>query len=352
MAVSYEFLVTGNVLQLWRPLCKYLQIQQKGHPLKLPTLRHLCALLVCATLQFSTRADQLIFAKGAPLTGTVLRTNNEEVLFMTGFGTMRFALASLKEIKIDHAEVDESISTNRIPTFTNFLAQLSAQSWATGLEQIPATVIETGILRYVPYVSFRCADDYEVNVYGDLAHPAGIEVGVYRKLLADPLAKDNCIKLVTATMRRRDDQVKISKLNTEKDQQVLDGLTFEITPPNDPDAYQGWWISVYDEAKINTSRASEEEMKRISVSKLELSRQAQVIASWTKEDADKARPYYPPTTQATSTPPGNSSSTTASYVRPASASSSYSGGGRVYVREYWRKDGTYVQAHTRSAPHR
>ncbi len=316
-------------------------------------LRHLGTVLIYTTLLFSTRADQLIFAKGAPLTGTVLRTNGEEVLLMTGFGTMRFALASIREIKIDHAEVAESNPTNRIPTFTNLLALLSGQSWATGLEQIPATVIDTGILRYVPYMSFRCADDYEVNVYGDLASPAGIEVGVYRKLLSDASAKDNCVKLVTEALGRKEDKQQMAKLRLEKDHQVLDGLTFEVTPPTDPDAYQGWWISVYDEARINTARASEEEMKRISVSKEELSRQAQVMAGWTKEESQKARPYYPPTAQTADTSQNHSYSPTPSYVRSYTSSSpSYSGGGRVYVREYWRKDGTYVQAHTRSAPRR
>jgi hypothetical protein len=38
-----------------------------------------------------------------------------------------------------------------------------------------------------------------------------------------------------------------------------------------------------------------------------------------------------------------------SYTAP---SSSYSGGGTVHVRGYYRKNGTYVQPHTRSAPHR
>jgi hypothetical protein len=308
----------------------------------------LYALLLCATFPFSTLADKLIFTKGDPLTGTVLRTNNEEVLFMTSFGTMRFALTSIKEIKIDHAEVGESLSTNRIPTFTNLLALLSAQSWATGLEQIPATVIDTGMLRYVPYLSFRCADDYEINVYGDLAQPAGIEVGVYRKLLNDSPAKNNCLRLVTAAMGQVADKQIIPSLNLEKDQKVSAGLTFEITPPTDPDAYQGWWISVYDEAKINKARASEEEMKRISVSKQELARQAQVIAEWTKEEAAKARPYYPPlqtvSTSSDISPPAPS------YVHGYSGG--YSGGGSVYVHGYTRKDGTYVHSYTRSAPRR
>jgi hypothetical protein len=280
------------------------------------------------------------------MTGLVLQTNHDEVLLLTDYGMMRFALTSLKAIKIDEIEATEIKSTNRLPTFKTFITLLNRQSWATNLEQIPATVIDNGMLRYVPYVSFR-ADDYEVNVYGDLARPAGVEVGVYRKLLNDSSAKENCLKLITAALGQVADKQIVPSLKLEKDQKVSTGLTFEITPPTDPDSYQGWWISVYDEVKINKARASEEEMKRISVSKQELARQAQVIAGWTKEDAAKARPYYPPA-QTVSTSSDISYPTTQSY----SSSSSYSGGGSVYVHGYERKDGTYVNAYTRSAPHR
>jgi len=304
-------------------------------------------LLLFVLSTFSTSqpvwADSLIFAKGDPMTGIVLQTNRDEVLFLTDFGMMRFALASLKAVKIDEVEATEIKSTNRLPTFKTLLTLLSRQPWSTNLEQIPATVIDNGMLRYVPYVSFRCADDYEVNVYGDLTKPAGIEVGVYRKLLTQADAKENCLKLVSSALGQAADKQIITSLNLEKDQKVSAGLTFEITPPTDPDAYQGWWISVYDEAKINKARASEEEMKRITVSKQELARQAQVIGSWTKEEAAKARPYYAPQTAATTQ---SSYSDSSSYTQ-----SSYSGGGSVYVRGYTRKDGTYVHSYTRSAPH-
>ena len=59
-----------------------------------------------------------------------------------------------------------------------------------------------------------------------------------------------------------------------------------------------------------------------------------------------------------STPPanditGSAYSSSSSYASSSSGSSSYSSGsGRVYVHSYTRRDGTYVSAHTRSAPRR
>lgn len=66
-----------------------------------------------------------------------------------------------------------------------------------GLVQIPATVIDKGVLRNVPYKSYR-AGDYEVNVYGDPDQPARVEIGVYRSLLTSQDAKHNCVDFLTS----------------------------------------------------------------------------------------------------------------------------------------------------------
>ena len=53
----------------------------------------------------------------------------------------------------------------------------------------------------------------------------------------------------------------------DADKKVRDGLTFEITPPTAEDAYGGWWVSVYDEKALDRSRASEDEMARITTTR-------------------------------------------------------------------------------------
>ncbi len=54
--------------------------------------------------------------------------------------------------------------------------------WGKGQKQIPSTVIDAGVLRDIPYLSYR-AGSYEVNVYGDPAAPACFEIGIHKELL-------------------------------------------------------------------------------------------------------------------------------------------------------------------------
>ncbi len=259
-----------------------------------PTLQLVCPLLAL-TLAPASHADIIVFSTGRALTGTVACTNGDEVLVVTDYAAFNFARESIKQIRTDHIQEAELRSTNRLPSFKVALTTLAKKPWASDLRPIPAAVVDKGILRHVPYMSFRCGEDYEVNIYGDPERPAGVEVGVYRKLLGDATAKMNCVGLAAELMGKPEDRALIKRLNLEKDLQKQDGLTFEITPPSAEDAYMGWWISAYSERALGAAQASDDEMKRISIPRAEVERQEQAgdPASWSDEDLKLPRNTYP-----------------------------------------------------------
>lgn len=264
------------------------------------TTRHifcLClpALLFVAPLAF---ADTIIFSNNRTVSGTILQTNDDEVLLLAGTAAFNFSKSNIKEIKLEPALVSQNLKTERLPDFNQTVLFLSQQSWATNLTPIPATVINNGILKNVPYSSFRCGEDYEINIYGDLTHPAGIEIGIYRKLLESASAKDNCIKFIGDLLMQKPDKDILTTLNLKKDIQHRENLTLEITPQTDSDAYNGWWVSVYSDKELNSARASDEEMKNISVTKADASAQSSQVTNssgWSADDLKLARPSLPET---------------------------------------------------------
>jgi hypothetical protein len=211
-----------------------------------------------------------------------------------------------------------SAKRNRMGNLEKCLDFAAHREWALGLQQIPATVIDKGPLRHVPYKSFR-AGDYEINVYGDPTEPAAIEAGIYKSLLRDKKAKSNCIDLICALLPIEEDRQIVHSLSLDKDTKERDGITFEITPETDEDAYGGWWLSLYNKNALEASRASPSELKTITTSPANLKNEprsdnAVKESRWQPGDLKKAR--HP--------------------------------GRDVYVRDYVRKDGTYVHSHTRS----
>jgi hypothetical protein len=162
-----------------------------------------------------------------------------------------------------------------------------------------------------------------------LENPACVEIGAVGYNVKSVQARSNCLNVVSSVLTRDSDKelVRSLKLNT-KITQKIDGMTFETTLPDEPDAYGGWWISIYDEKELSNARASREELLTIT--------------------QPKTKPKFF-ISVATQSPNYWSSDDIPTYSRP-SASSGYNGG-EVYVHGYYRANGTYVNGYTRSAPH-
>jgi hypothetical protein len=299
-------------------------------------------LAVCAGTLFhpSAKADVIILEKGNVITGNVLQQDSDGILIQMDYGTIRYPTSWVKDVKKETVTTStNSPGRQRIPSWAKIISMLATNEWAHELKQIPASVIDNGILKDVPYVSFRCnASGYEINIYGDLDNPAGVEIGAVNYLLKSDDAKSNCVNFISSVLASADDKKIVQGLNLKiKDVEKRDGMTFEITLPSEPDAYGGWWVSAYGESTLATARASGPELLAITQPRIPPKPQLVAVAphpavtppdsvsSWSSEDLSNARP---------------------------SVSDSSNTGGRVYVRGYYRKDGTYVHSYTRSYPHR
>lgn len=149
------------------------------------------------------------------------------------------------------------LTENRLVNSGLIIESFAAKFGARQLKQIPSEVIDTGIFRYVPYLSYEAAQ-LELNIYGDPQHPAGVEIGVYA---GKDSTKEEIRGLIAGLLQKAEDRELVHGLALEKDQFERDGLTFEVTPATADDAYGGWWISIYDAKAIAKARASETELK-------------------------------------------------------------------------------------------
>jgi hypothetical protein len=308
------------------------------------------AILFC--LQIAA-ADVVTLSSGRGIECVVLQKTGDEVLVRMKYGTLTIAMSQVVKIAIMpipgietkaareraavRATTNPALLETRLPIWADCVDDLARRPWANGLIQIPATVVDNGVERFVPYLSHKCGTAYEMNVYGDPDFPACVEIGIRGDLLASKAAKQNCIEFIAAIMPRPFDAKAVQHIGIEKAQVETDGLTIEITPPTDPDAYGGWWVSVYDTKLMDKSRASDKEMQFIATSKASI------------EKAKKARAATQPAdpNDPTGLVPDDSAGWTPEDVNNSRGGSD---GGDVYVHGYYKANGTYVSPYTRSSP--
>lgn len=246
--------------------------------------------------------DLVILEGGERVQGRVLTENATEVVVAQRWGTFTFARAQVQSVSRQAvaAEVVQKSASHRLPSFAVVIGAVSTR-WTTTVQQIPATVIDEGVLRHVPYVSHR-AGNVELNVYGDPDAPSAIEVGLKTPTDAD---KQDLRGFIAGVLPQPADQQTASGLQLDAAKIDSTGLTFEVTPDTAPDAFGAWWVSIYDVAALDASRASADELQQVATE------QESQASGWNGYH----RTYRP-------------------WRRPPAP--------RVYVRGYSRRGGIYV----------
>lgn len=313
-------------------------------------MKRILAALSALALALCALGDTITFHSGGSISGTIMQENSSTITLLYGKSTMKIARSDVKSIsRTPKVEPKKEVGTPakavaRLSTMEGAISLLAQQTWATNLEEIAATVIDVGVLKNVPYKSFRCGADIEVNVYGDPDEPAGIEIGVYGERASSASAQSECMKYISQLLGDPVDAKLLDSLNKSEDKIERMSLTFEITPPTAEDAYGGWWISIYSEELLNKARATDAELKEIAQP-----RTVTKASTTPKDEKPKQIPQKEAENKsATPEHTGWTEQELSKSRKPkTSSSASSSSGGMVYVKGYYKKDGTYVRPHSR-----
>ncbi len=215
--------------------------------------------------------DVILLKNGGKLEGVIIHDKGDEVVVRLKYATVELDRSEIASID-KKAEPAGAAAAARLPRWDKIIDIGSKKTWEGKFQQVPALVVDEGPLKNVPYMSFR-SGNYEFNLYGDPDAPAGIEFGVYNGLLKDEAAKKKCIETVAELMGNPKDAEVLKTIGLTVVKKDREGFTFEITPETAPDAFGGWWVSVYDTAAIEKARASQEEMGKITATHEEMERQ-------------------------------------------------------------------------------
>ncbi len=215
-------------------------------------------LAVLITLPLTGRAvDEILLKSGKRISGTIVAQSKDRVVMQVGEGSVVYPKRAIRRIYdgiTSNPPIVELPAGNELPPWWIPLADLYAEDWITTVENIPATPIDGGSFKNVPYLSFRGNSDYELNIYGDPENPAAIEIGHYSRSSPSRDVLTHCREFLVSYLTDLEQIETLYELDARGGSQSVAGLTIQVTPPSKAEAYGGWWLLVYNPRLIAAAR--------------------------------------------------------------------------------------------------
>ena len=238
--------------------------------------------------------DHLVLKNGKTVNGLILKNSRDAVLFQEKFEEVTYPKSGIVRI-IDHADDDihytDIARRGELPSWRVIANDLRTNDAIESLVEIPATVIDNGEFKNVPYKSFRVNNDIELNIYGDPEDPAGLELGIYGSRSGSEKLRHTLRSYLAGFLTTRDEIAKLYALSFKGGIATSGSLTLEITPKDAPDAYGAWWVSLYDKKALAEARLSDAEYARLAkpVDQV-MDKNGRVIDNgWTHDQMDLSR---------------------------------------------------------------
>jgi hypothetical protein len=202
--------------------------------------------------------DQIMLKNGTRVSGTILAQSKDRVIMRVGQGTTVYfkkAIWRIYEDITDQPPDTRVLTRDQLPPWSVPLSDLYSEDWVNSLKSVEAGPVNEEPLKNVPYLSFRANQIYEMNIYGDPADPAGLEIGYYGNMwFHSKDAQKRCRQFLASYLTGLKQLQTVYKLSASGGRETVSGLTIEITP----NAYGGWWITVWNPTKIAAAKCKDE----------------------------------------------------------------------------------------------
>lgn len=232
--------------------------------------------LLLATVPVSTRAaddsfkapDALLLKNGKTVRGLIIKNTSKEVLLQekeTETAYPKSEIVRILDATNEGTEFTEIFKKGELPAWRVIANDLRTNDAIKSLEEIPATAIDNGVFKNVPYMSFRVNGNVEFNIYGNPEDPAGIEFGIYGGQSGDRKLRKTLRSYLAGYLNTRDEIATLYSLSFDGGLKKSGNLVFEVTPKDAPDAYDAWWISLYNEKDLDAARLSDKAYAKVTV---------------------------------------------------------------------------------------
>lgn len=201
--------------------------------------------------------DTIFLNDGTSKRGLIIRNDPGEVVLQQRMGEVVIPKAYIRRIddEVNDVYFADMVKPGKLPPWRMIVSDLRSDDNIRSFRQIPATTVEKGEFARIPYLSFRINRRVEMNVYGNPEDPVAIEFGIYERKASEITR----FKKITRTylaglLDNRHEIAALYSLGDKGGKKTVGNLTFQVTPPEAPDADGAWWISIYEHRRLDAFR--------------------------------------------------------------------------------------------------
>jgi hypothetical protein len=223
--------------------------------------------IFAADLKLSNTPDTIVLRDGTEVKGIIVRSVRGNVTIQTPTGEETYdreRVSRVHDVPGESGYILEIERKGDLPPWRTLVNDLRHSDGVTSLEQIPATVVDSGEFKNVPYLSFRVNGSIELNIFGDPEDPAGIELGIYGAKRGSSKLRRLCREFLVSYLNARTEIQAVYQLNENGGVRDAGDMTIEYTPPDAPDAYGAWWISAYNKKHLAEVRLDDTEYAKLT----------------------------------------------------------------------------------------
>lgn len=229
----------------------------------------ICALAAAAATASPAEEtpDQVRMNDGTELRGLILQNTKDMVVIETESGEARLPKEYIR--RIDDAPNGEAVfadivDNDDLPSWRSIVHDMRTYDGVRSFEQIPPTAIDNGLLRHIPYLSFKVNGRAELNVYGDPDSPVAVEYGVYGAERTTESQRRMFREYIAGHLESKEQIAALYALSPGKRDTRAGRLSFRLILPDDADGYGGTWTVVYRADRLESARLPERQYARLT----------------------------------------------------------------------------------------
>jgi len=212
--------------------------------------------------------DTIVLKNGKELHGLIIKNEAFDVILQQRMGEVEILKSNIRRIEDQgesHVYFAEMITPGRLPPWRMVVQDLRTDDNIHSFIQIPPSTIQSGYLRNIPYLSFRVNERVEMNVYGNPEDPVCLEFGIYEHGEKITRFKKIIRAYLGGCLSSRSEIGALYGLSEKGDEKMAGKLCFKVLPPTAPDAFGGWWISVFDPIRLAKARVNDAAYKKVTL---------------------------------------------------------------------------------------